>query len=48
VRRVAAELPTHLPLVYAYSDQALDLEHTLRVKMQAGRESVYVFQSRLG
>jgi hypothetical protein len=30
VARVAAELPTHLPLVYAYSDQALDLETTLR------------------
>ena len=24
----------HLPLVYAYSDQALDLETTLREKMQ--------------
>ena len=32
--RVLAELPSHLPLVYAYSDEALDLENTLREKMQ--------------
>jgi len=34
VARVVRELPRHLPLVYAYSDRALDLETTLRVKMQ--------------
>ena len=34
VERVAADLPSHLPLVYAYSDEALDLEATLREKMQ--------------
>ena len=28
------DLPTHLPLVYAYSDGALDLETTLRDKMR--------------
>ena len=33
-RRVLDDLPTHLPLVYAYSDEALDLENTLREKMQ--------------
>lgn len=32
--RVVSDLPTHLPLVYAYSDEALDLENTLREKMQ--------------
>jgi len=36
VARVAQDLPAHLPLVYAYSDEALDLQHTLEVKMQAG------------
>ena len=35
VNAVLADLPKHLPLVYAYSDQALDLETTLRDKMRA-------------
>ena len=30
VARVKADLPSHLPLVYGYSDKALDLERTLR------------------
>jgi uncharacterized membrane protein YheB (UPF0754 family) len=34
VARVLADLPGHLPLVYAYSDGALDLEATLREKMR--------------
>ena len=34
VTRVVADLPGHLPLVYAYSDGALDLEATLREKMR--------------
>ena len=34
VSRVLTDLPTHLPLVYAYSDGALDLETTLRDKMR--------------
>ena len=34
VARVSADLPGHLPLVYAYSDGALDLEATLREKMR--------------
>jgi uncharacterized membrane protein YheB (UPF0754 family) len=32
--RVEADLPKHLPLVYAYSDERLDLEKTLREKMR--------------
>ena len=34
VSRVVTDLPGHLPLVYAYSDGALDLETTLRDKMR--------------
>ena len=34
VARVAADLPSHLPSVYGYSDEALDLEETLKQKMQ--------------
>ena len=34
VSRVLSDLPKHLPLVYAYSDGALDLETTLRNKMR--------------
>ena len=35
VNTVLVDLPKHLPLVYQYSDQALDLETTLRDKMRA-------------
>ena len=37
---VARELPRYLPLAYPYSDEALDLEATLRDKMREVRAFV--------